>query len=302
MERLRTPDERFEGLGDFEFTAHYADVADPTGGDALRMAYLDEGPPNGQVVLLLHGEPSWSYLYRFMIPGLVAGGRRVVAPDLIGFGRSDKPSLRHEYTYARHVEWVRELLFDHLDLHNVTFFGQDWGSLIGLRLVGEHPDRFARVVIGNGGLPTGDERMSEAFKAWQDFSQTTPELHIGNIVSGGCAERLSADVIAAYDAPFPDETFKEGARQFPTLVPTSREDPAHDANVTAWAVLSMFAKPFLCCFSGDAITKGGDAKFIRTVPGAQGQSHTTIAGNAHFLQEENGPELARTLNEFIESN
>jgi len=302
MERLRTPDERFDGLGDFDFTVHYAQVADPTGGDELRMAYLDEGPSDGKVVLLLHGEPSWSYLYRFMIPGLVAAGRRVVAPDLIGFGRSDKPSLRHDYTYARHVEWVRELLFDHLDLHDVTFFGQDWGSLIGLRLVGEHPDRFARVAIGNGGLPTGDERMSEAFKAWQDFSQTTPELHIGNIVSGGCGERLSADVIAAYDAPFPDESFKEGARQFPTLVPTSPEDPAHDANLAAWAVLSTFAKPFLCCFSGDAITKGGDAKFIRTVPGAQGQAHTTIAGNAHFLQEENGPELARIVNEFVEAN
>jgi haloalkane dehalogenase len=302
MERLRTPDERFDGLDDFDFSAHYAELADPTGGEALRMAYLDEGPRDGAVVLLLHGEPSWSYLYRFMIPGLVGSGRRVVAPDLIGFGRSDKPSERNEYSYARHVEWVRELLFDHLDLHDVTFFGQDWGSLIGLRLVGEHPERFARVAIGNGGLPTGDERMSEAFKAWQDFSQTTPELHIGNIVSGGCSERLSADVIAAYDAPFPDEAFKEGARQFPTLVPTSPEDPAHDANVAAWTVLSAFAKPFLCCFSGDAITKGADAKFIRMIPGAQGQAHTTIAGSAHFLQEENGPELARIVNEFIDAN
>jgi haloalkane dehalogenase len=183
-----------------------------------------------------------------------------------------------DYTFARHVEWVRELLFDHLDLHDVTFFGQDWGSLIGLRLVGEHPERFARVAIGNGGLPTGDERMGEAFKAWQEFSQTTPELHVGNIVSGGCAERLSAEVIAAYDAPFPDETFKEGARQFPMLVPTSPEDPAHDANVAAWTVLSNFSKPFLCCFSGDAITKGGDAKFLREVPGTWGQAHTTIAG------------------------
>jgi haloalkane dehalogenase len=302
MERLRTPEERFEGLSDFDFTARYADVADPTGGGALRIAYLDEGPRDGQVVLLLHGEPSWSYLYRFMIPGLVEAGRRVVAPDLIGFGRSDKPSQRSEYTFARHVEWVRALLFDHLELRDVTFFGQDWGSLIGLRLVGEHPDRFARVAIGNGGLPTGAEQMGEAFKAWQDFSQTTPALHIGNIVSGGCAEGLSADVIAAYDAPFPDETFKEGARQFPMLVPTSPEDPAHDANVAAWEVLSAFTKPFLCCFSGDAITKGGDAIFLRKVPGTLGQAHTTIAGTAHFLQEENGPELAAILNEFIEAN
>jgi len=302
MERLRTPDERFVGLSDFDFAVHYVDVADPTGGEPLRMAYLDEGPRDGQVVLLLHGEPSWSYLYRFMIPGLVAGGHRVIVPDLVGFGRSDKPSDREEYTYARHVEWARELLFDHLDVHDVTLFAQDWGSLVGLRLVGEHPERFARVAIGNGGLPTGDERMSEAFKAWQDFSQTTPELHIGNIVSGGCNERLSAEVIAAFDAPFPDESYKEGARQFPKLVPTSPQDPAHDANVAAWAVLATFTKPFLCCFSGDAITRGGDEKFIRLVPGAVGQAHTTIPGTAHFLQEENGPALAAVLNEFIAAN
>jgi haloalkane dehalogenase len=302
LQRLRTPDERFEGLSDFDFAPRYAEVTDPTGGEGLRMAYLDEGPRDGHVVVVLHGEPSWSYLYRFMIPGLVAAGHRVVAPDLIGFGRSDKPSDREEYTYARHVEWVRELLLDVLDLHDVTFFGQDWGSLIGLRLVGEHPERFAGVAIGNGGLPTGDERMSEAFKAWQDFSQTTPELHIGNIVSGGCSQRLRAEVVAAYDAPFPDESYKEGARQFPKLVPTSPEDPAHDANVAAWEVLAAFEKPFLCCFSDDAITRGGDAKFIRSVPGARGQAHTTIAGSAHFLQEENGPELARVLNEFIAAN
>ncbi len=302
MERLRTPDERFEGLPDFDFTPHYADVDDPTGGKNLRVAFLDEGPPDGQVVVLLHGEPSWSYLYRFVIPDLVAAGRRVVAPDLIGFGRSDKPSERAHYTYARHVEWVREVLFDHLDLHDVTLFGQDWGSLIGLRLVGEHPERFARVAIGNGGLPTGDERMSEPFRAWRDFSQTTPELHVGNIVSGGCAQRLSADVVAAYDAPFPDESYKEGARQFPTLVPTSPEDPAHDANVAAWAVLAQFDKPFLCCFSDDPITHGGEAKFIRVVPGARGQAHTTIPGSAHFLQEENGPQLAGILIDFMAWN
>jgi haloalkane dehalogenase len=302
MERLRTPDERFEKLPDFDFVAHYDDVADPTGGEPLRMAFLDEGPHDGQVVVLLHGEPSWSYLYRFMISALVADGLRVIAPDLIGFGRSDKPSARDDYTYARHVEWTRQLLFDRLDLEDVTLFGQDWGSLIGLRLVGEHPERFARVAIGNGGLPTGDERMSEAFKSWQEFSQTTPELHIGNIVSGGCAQRLSVDVVAAYDAPFPDESFKEGARQFPKLVPTSPDDPAHDANVVAWSVLSQFTKPFLCCFSNDAITLGAESLFIQLVPGARGQAHTTIQSSAHFLQEENGPQLAGILIEFIVFN
>jgi haloalkane dehalogenase len=303
MQRLRTPDERFEGLADFPYVAKYQDVADPTGGEPLRMAYLDEGPSDGEVVLLLHGEPSWSYLYRFMIPGLVAAGHRVIVPDLIGFGRSDKPSDREQYTYARHVEWVRELLFDHLDLDDVTFFGQDWGSLIGLRLVGEHPERFARVAIGNGGLPTGDERSNDAFRAWQDFSQNTPELHIGNIVSGGCTQRLRDDVAAAYDAPFPDESFKEGARQFPKLVPTSPDDPAHDANIAAWAVLAAWTKPFLCCFSdSDPITRGADRKFLAVVPGTKGQAHVTIEGGGHFLQEEKGPELASVLNALIGRN
>ncbi len=302
MQRVRTPDDRFDGLSDFDFRANYVDVTDPTGGDPLRMAYLDEGPRDGAVVLLLHGEPSWSYLYRSMIPGLVDAGHRVVVPDLIGFGRSDKPSDREEYTFARHVEWVRELIFDHLGLDHVTLFGQDWGSLIGLRLVAEHPERFDRVAIGNGGLPTGEERLGEAFEAWLEFSQNTPELPIGNIVSGGCTQRLRDEVVAAYDAPFPDESYKEGARQFPKLVPASPDDPAHDANVAAWAVLAQWQKPFLCCFSdGDAITRGGERKFLATVPGTKDQAHTTIEGGGHFLQEEKGPELAAVLNAFLQS-
>jgi haloalkane dehalogenase len=303
MERLRTPDERFEGLPDFSFAAKYADVSDPTGGPALRMAYLDEGPPAASPVVLLHGEPSWSYLYRFMIPDLAAAGHRVIAPDLIGFGRSDKPTPRTEYTYARHVAWLAELLFERLDLHDVTLFGQDWGSLLGLRLVAAHADRVARVAIGNGGLPTGDERVSEAFTAWQEFSQRAPELAVGAIVSGGCSKRLSADVVAAYDAPFPDETYKEGARQFPVLVPTSADDPAHDDNVAAWRALAAWTKPFLCCFSdGDPITRGADRKFLATVPGTQGQRHVTVEGAGHFLQEERGPELARLLIDFVASS
>ncbi|HEY5103930.1 MAG TPA: haloalkane dehalogenase [Acidimicrobiales bacterium] len=300
MERVRTPDERFRGLPDFPFVSNYADVADPTNGEALRMAYLDEGPRDGDVVLLLHGEPTWSYLYRFMIPGLVAAGHRVIAPDLIGFGRSDKPSNRREYTFARHVEWTRALLFDQLDLSGITYFGQDWGSLVGLRLVAEHPERYARVVISNGGLPTGDEKPNDAFLDWQDFSQNAPELPIGRIISGGCVQRLSEEVIAAYDAPFPDESYKEGAREFPKLVPTSPEDPAHDANVAAWASLGQFTKPFLLCFSdGDPITRGGEKKFLREIPGTKNQSHTTIEGGGHFVQEEKGLELAAVLNAFI---
>ena len=300
MERVRTPDDRFEGLPDFAFEPHYALVADPTGGDPLRMAYLDEGPRDGAVVLLLHGEPSWSFLYRFMIPGLVSAGRRVVAPDLIGFGRSDKPARRTDYTYARHVEWVRELVVDRLALNAITFFGQDWGSLIGLRLVAEHPDLFERVAIGNGGLPTGEERLSAAITSWQEYSQTVEDFHVGGIVSGGCAQQLRPEVVAAYDAPFPDDSYKEGARVFPTLIPTSSEDPAHDANVAAWAVFAGWTKPFLCCFSdGDPITRGADRKFLEVIPGSKGQPHVTIEGAGHFLQEEKGEELASVLTAFI---
>ena len=302
MERVRTPDARFVDLPDFPYVAKYVQVTDPTGGPDLRIAYLDEGPTDGEVVVLLHGEPTWSYLYRFMIPGLVGARRRVIAPDLIGFGRSDKPASRHEYTYARHVEWARELLFTRLNLVDVTFFGQDWGSLVGLRLVAEHPERFARVALSNGGLPTGEERPSDAFLAWQEFSQNAPELPIGRIISGGCANRLSDEVVAAYDAPFPDESYKEGAREFPRLVPTSPEDPAHDANVAAWKVLASFTKPFLLCFSdGDPITRGGDKKFLRDVPGTKNQAHTTIEGGGHFVQEEKGSELALVINEFIDA-
>ena len=303
MQRLRTPEENFVNLPDFPFEAHYATVKDPTGGDPIQMAYLDEGPSGGDVVLLLHGEPTWSYLYRFTIPGLIAAGHRIIAPDLVGFGKSDKPSEREEYTFARQVEWTRELLFDTLDLSGVTLFGQDWGSLIGLRLVAEHPERFALVAIGNGGLPTGDEATTEAFLNWQTFSQTVDTLPIGAIVAGGCAQRPSPDVIAAYNAPFPDETYKEGARQFPKLVPTSPEDPAHDANVSAWEVLAHWTKPFLTCYSdGDPITKGADKKFLKVVPGTAGLTHPTIEGAGHFLQEEKGPELASILNAFIVAN
>ncbi|HEY7930735.1 MAG TPA: haloalkane dehalogenase [Acidimicrobiales bacterium] len=302
MDRLRTPDDRFEGLPSFSYVAHYVEVADPTGGAPLRMAYLDEGPRDADVVVLLHGEPTWSFLYRVVLADLVSLGHRVIAPDLIGFGRSDKPSAREEYTYARHVAWTRELLFDHLDLHDVTLFAQDWGSLIGLRLVGEHQDRFARVAIGNGGLPTGAEEATEAFYAWQRYSQSVPELPIGRIVSGGCVKSpLPDEIIAAYDAPFPDESFKEGARQFPVLVPTSIDDPAHAANVAAWEVLSTFTRPFLTCYSdGDAITRGADRRFREVVPGAQGQDHTTIVGGGHFLQEDEGSQLAAVLHAFIE--
>ena len=301
MHTLRTPDERFADPAGYPFEPHYADIDDLEGG-TLRVHYLDEGPADAAPVLLLHGEPSWSYLYRHMISPLVAAGHRVIAPDLVGFGRSDKPTEQGDYTYARHVEWMRQLLFDRLDLHDITFFGQDWGGLVGLRLVALDPDRYARVAIGNTGLPTGEGRPSEAFMQWQKFSQESPAFPIGQIVNGGCTTDLADDVIAAYDAPFPDDSYKAGARIFPSLVPTSGDDPASDDNRAAWDVLSRFDKPFLLCFSDqDAVTKGGDAPFLAKVPGTAGQPHTTIEGGGHFLQEDCGPELAQVLIDFIGS-
>ena len=291
MDVLRTPDERFVSLPGWDFSPHYVD-AEP----GLRVHYVDEGPRDGDVVLLMHGEPSWSYLYRKMIPPLVAAGFRVVAPDLVGFGRSDKPAARADYTYERHVEWMRAALFDGLDLQGITLVGQDWGGLIGLRLVAEHEARFARVVAANTGLPTGDRPATEAFLAWQQFSQDVPTFPVGRIVAGGCVTPMSDEVVAAYDAPFPDESYKEGARQFPVLVPTAPDDPASAANRAAWEVLERWEKPFLTAFSdSDAITRGGERVLQERVPGAKGQPHTTIEGGGHFLQEDKGEELARVV-------
>jgi haloalkane dehalogenase len=299
VKALRTPDDRFADLPDFPFEPHYVEIDDLDGG-TLRVHYLDEGPAGAAPVLLLHGEPSWSFLYRKMIPGLVAAGHRVVVPDLVGFGRSDKPAEPSDYTYARHVDWMAQVVLGHLDLRDATFFGQDWGGLVGLRLVTRAPDRFARVVVGNTGLPTGDRPPTEAFLAWQKFSQESPEFPIGRIVAGGCATAPAADVVAAYDAPFPDDAYKAGARIFPSLVPTGPDDPAAADNRAAWEVLRAWDKPFLVAFSDqDPITNGGERVFLREVPGAQGQPHVTIEGGGHFLQEDRGPELAAVLVDFV---
>jgi haloalkane dehalogenase len=299
MQTLRTPDDRFGGLPGFDVEPHYVEVDDGDGG-SLRVHHLDEGPRDAAPVLLMHGEPTWCYLYRTVVPPLVEAGHRVVAPDLVGFGRSDKPTERSDHTYARHVEWMRQALFDRLDLRDITFFGQDWGGLVGLRLVAADPDRFARVAVGNTGLPTGHGPASDAFLAWQRFSQEAEEFPVGRIIAGGCTTPLSEEIVAAYDAPFPDDAHKAGPRTLPTLVPTSPEDPATPDQEAAWKVLERFERPFLCCFSdSDPITRGGDAPFLAKVPGAQGQPHTTIEGGGHFLQEDRGPELARVLLDLI---
>lgn len=284
MQVLRTPDSRFDNLPDWTFAPHYADITDTDTGQALRMAYVDEGPRDGRTVLLLHGEPSWSYLYRHMIPALVAAGHRVVAPDLIGFGRSDMPADRNDYTYERHVAWLSQWFTD-LGLQDVTMFCQDWGGLLGLRLVAAFPERFAGVVVANTGLPIG-AGFSDGFTQWLAFSQSTPDLPIGRIVNGGTARTLSADEEAAYDAPFPDASYKGGACQFPTLVPITAEHASVEENKAAWAVLTHFDKPFVTAFSdADPITAGGESVFQKLVPGAKGQPHVTLSG-AHFLQED----------------
>jgi haloalkane dehalogenase len=302
MKTLRTPDERFADLPGYDFEPHYAEIPDGDGG-SLRVHYLREGDPGASVVLLMHGEPSWCYLYRKMIPVLTAAGLQVIAPDLVGFGRSDKPSELSDYTYARHVEWMRLLLFDHLGLSGVTLVCQDWGGLIGLRLVGEHPGRFDRVVAANTSLPTGDVSPGEAFFNWQRFSQEVEVFPTGFIVNSGCVSDLSPEVQAAYDAPFPDESYKAGARIFPTLVPSRPDDPAHDANVAAWVGLAAFDRPFRTAFSdSDPITAGAHRALQERIAGAKGQPHTTIVGGGHFLQEDQGEKLADVVVDFVRSS
>ena len=298
MQVLRTPDERFAGLEGYAFAPHYAQIVDADS-TALRIHYLDEGPRDAAPVLLMHGEPSWSYLYRKFVGPLAAAGHRVIAPDLIGFGKSDKPGARTDYTFERHVDWMSQWLVG-LDLRNITLFCQDWGGLIGLRLVAAFPDRFARLVIANTGLPTGTG-MSDGFQQWLTISQTIPNFPAGMIVNMGTTRELSPAEIAAYDAPFPDESFKEGARQFPTLVPVTPEHGSVAENIAAWKVLEAFEKPVLTCFSdNDPVTKGGEAAIIARIPGARGQSHTIVPGG-HFLQEDAPEQLVGLIDGFIKS-
>jgi haloalkane dehalogenase len=263
------------------------------------MHYLDEGSSDAGPILLLHGEPSWSYLYRKMIPILAGAGHRVVTPDLIGFGRSDKPDERGFYTYQRHVDWVRSLI-DQLDLRRTTLFGQDWGGLIGLRLAAEDEGRFDRIIAANTFLPTGDIPAGEAFLRWREYSQTRPDFDIGWLVDRSCVSELGEEVKAAYNAPFPEERYKAGARQFPMLVPISPDDPASEPNRAAWEVLGRWEKPFLTMFAdSDPITRGGDRFFQQMVPGAAGQPHATIKGAGHFLQEDKGEEIARLMVDWL---
>ena len=293
MHVLRTPDFRFENLEGYPFVANYLDVA-ASDGQAVRMHFLDEGPIDGPPIVLLHGEPTWSYLYRTMIPRLADAGNRVLAPDLIGFGRSDKPSRIGDYTYLRHVEWVTAW-FERLKLKDVTLFVQDWGSLIGLRIAAEQSDRVARLVVANGALPAAQQRPSPGFLAWRAFARYSPVLPAGLIVAGGTVRRVPPKVRAGYDAPFPDKTYQAGARAFPQLVPTSPADPAIPANRAAWRAMGQWEKPFLAIFGDrDPILGRADAALIKHIPGAAGQPHARIHAS-HFIQEDSGPELAERV-------
>jgi haloalkane dehalogenase len=295
MKVLRTPESQFANVEQSFYPARYVNVGE------LRVAYVDEGDPSAAPVLLMHGEPTWSYLYRHMIPVLTQRGFRAVAPDLVGFGRSDKPAARRDYSYKRQVDWMTQWL-ESVDLHDITLVCQDWGSLIGLRIAAENPHRFARIVLANGGLPTGDRPGPLVFKIWQMFATYSPWFPISRIVAAGCRVPLAPEVRRAYEAPFPGRPFKNGARALPSLVPTRPTDPAAPANKAAWAVLEQWNKPFLTAFSdGDPITRGLDRAFQRRVPGASDQPHTIVRHAGHFLQEDKGPELAELIARFIES-
>ena len=299
MNVLRTPDHCFDNLPGYAYAPNYCEVPGISVEAPLRLHYVDEGPSRAAPVLMLHGEPSWSYLYRHMITPLAAAGHRVVAPDLIGFGRSDKPTEREAYSYQHHIDWMSHWL-QAMDLNNITLFCQDWGGLIGLRLLADMPARFARVVAANTFLPTGDQAPGEAFLAWRRFSQEVPVFPVGSIIAKGCARPVSAEVQAAYDAPFPDESFKAGARAFPMLVPISPDDPAAAPNRRAWGVLQTLQIPFLTAFSDqDPITRGGDRVMQKLIPGCAGQAHQTMRNAGHFLQEDCGAELAEVVAGFV---
>ncbi len=334
MQYVRTDDSRFENLRGYPFEPNYVEVPDLEGG-ALRMHYVDEGA--GEVILCIHGQPSWSYLYRKMIPILVNAGYRVIAPDLIGFGKSDKPTLRENYTYANHVVWVKALI-EGLDLKDITLFCQDWGGLIGLRVAAENQDRFARLIPANTGLPDAngiaDDKIDEVSTQMRAYYESLAvpanavemAMAMGSDTTGlgflnwvkFCAESegfrpeevlglmggtLSDDEKKAYAAPFPDETYLAGARQFPSLVPIIPDNVAIPANRAAWAVFKKWEKPLLTAFSdSDPVTAGAHVRFQESVPGAKGQAHVTIEGAAHFLQEQAPEKLAQTIIKFVETN
>ena len=291
MDVFRTPEERFAGLPGYDFEPHYAEI------DGLRLHYLDEG--SGDPIVCFHGEPTWSYLYRKMLPPLVAGGNRVICPDYAGFGRSDKPTDRDWYTYDRHVELIT-LLLDGLELTDATVVVQDWGGPVGLRWAVENADRVGRLVVMNTGLFTG--RVSKGFMAWRDFAERTPDLPIGFIVDGATTSTLDPAVKAAYEAPFPNAESKAGAAQFPLIVPISDEMAGAAEMRAVMDELSRWDKPALVAFSDSdpvfPFPRAGEA-FTSLIPTAGEQ--VRIEGAAHFLQEDRGEQIAGEILSFLSS-
>ena len=293
MEILKNNNSDFENLNQWKYKPQYTSVETEYG--EINIHYIDEGSENTNTVLLLHGEPTWGYLYRNFIDPLVEKGLRVIVPDLPGFGKSDKLSKREGYTYEKFVKWM-DVWLNKIDLKNITFFGQDWGGLIGLRLVVNNQDRFDNIVLSNTGLPTGDRPLGEAFESWKNYSQTVENFHIGGIVKGGTVTEMNQETIDAYNAPFPDDSYKEAARQFPLLVPNSTDDPSYQNNVEAWEILKKWEKPLLCAFSDqDHIFKGVENTFIKHIPGAEGINHVQIQGAGHFLQEDKPEECVEAI-------
>jgi len=293
---INTPEDRFDNLVDYPFNPHYVELK-----NGMQVHYVDEGPRDAKhTILLMHGEPSWSFLYRHMIPPLVGAGYRCIAPDLIGFGKSSKPIEQSDYTYASHLEWMQEWL-DHTGIKDITLFCQDWGGLIGLRLLSADPDRFARLVVSNTMLPTGDRTPPEAFTKWQTFSQKVDHFPFEKVLQGATTTELDEKVLAAYRAPFPDGRYEAGAKIFPMLVPTSPDDPESQNNREAWKnVYRNWQKPCLTLFGdSDPVTSGGEQVFLKLVPGTEDQPHEVIAGGGHFIQEDRGPLLAEKIIAWI---
>ena len=317
MRVLRTPDECFDAVPDYPFRPNH--VVIPCDGGQLRMHYVDEGGGSGETVLLLHGQPSWSFLYRHVIPGLVDAGHRVVVPDLIGFGKSDKPAEPSDHTYDRQVAWLRTAVFDQLGLRDVTLFCHDWGGLLSLRIVASEPELFSRVMISNTGLPWGgrnsffapDGAVQRTVAAlgtwtWQRYARRSRRFGIGRFVQRALtASRLTDVVVAAYDAPFPSNAYKAGPRAMPQLIPTRPDSPGTAENRAAWALLGSFGKPFRTAFSEKDATlrlMPVDERIQRHVPGAAGQSHPRVPGAGHFPQEDAPDAVASGLLDFIASN
>ncbi len=289
---IKTPESQFTDLPDFNFEPHYTTVS--AEGVSVDMAWVEAG--EGPTVLLLHGEPSWSFLYRKMIPVLAAGGYRAVAPDLVGFGRSDKLPNTEDYSYTRHELWLRQCIDAIGGTDDMHLFCQDWGGLLGLRIAGQEPELFQTITAGNTFLPNGLMPFPKAFYKWREYSQTVDVFPVGQIIQRATVTELSEEIVAAYDAPFPDESYKAAARIFPSLVPAEEDNPEAVKNRKAWEGLMAYERPFLTTFSdSDPITKGADQILHAMIPGTKGQPHTIIEGGGHFLQEDCGEEIARYM-------